>query len=298
MLLGLSGKTAASAEDSSGKLRVMPLGDSITDGFTTTGGYRNTLCELLVQNGFSERVDFVGPNWGGSGYDPQHAGYSGYSIDNIPQEASISGQRTGISSFIEWLMEEYPADVVMLQIGTNDILSHYDLANIGTRLESLVDTILGALPEDGMLYLATIPCMDAENHLYINEYYFTTEYMDECVDAYNASIREIAERKSSEGKRIALADVNAVLGKGDLCDGVHPSVDGYAKLGSFWYDKLAAFMEGGEAAESYSAADLVMLAKHIVGRESIPDTAVQRFDLDGDGILSSLDMVILRRKYC
>lgn len=33
------------------KLRVMPLGDSITDGFWLQGGYRTTLCELLEKNG-------------------------------------------------------------------------------------------------------------------------------------------------------------------------------------------------------------------------------------------------------
>ena len=174
--------TVTAEEATAEKLKVMPLGDSITDGYWLTGGYRQFLCEKLTDGGYMDGIDFVGPNWGGN-IDPNHAGYSGYSIDNIDQADSISGQRTGISSFIDWLMENHPADVVMLQIGTNDILSYYDLENIGTRLEKLVDTILTYLPEDGALFLATIPCMDATNTLYINEYYFTVESMDACVDA-------------------------------------------------------------------------------------------------------------------
>ncbi len=281
--------------ESEEKLKVMPLGDSITDGFSTVGGYRNSLCSLLQENGYSDKIDFVGPNWGGSGYDPQHAGFSGYSIDNIAQEDSISGQRTGLSSFIDWLMETYPADVVMLQIGTNDILSLYDLDNIGTRLESLVDTILTYIPDDGMLYLATIPCMDANNTLYINEYYFTVESMDAYIDAYNAQIREIVERKAAQGENIQLADVNVVLDKSDLYDGVHPTESGYAKMGEFWYEKLADYLQGSAGEEKYSAADLVILYKYVTKVGTITVQQAEKLDMNGDKLLNSLDITLLRK---
>lgn len=234
------------AEESGEKIRVMPLGDSITDGFSTVGGYRQPLCNKLEENGYSGNFDFVGPNWGGNCYDPQHAGYSGYSIDNIDQADSISGARTGLSSFIDWLMDAYPADVVMLQIGTNDILSYYDLENIGTRLEKFVDTVLTYIPDDGMLFLATIPCMDANNTLYINEYYFTPESMDECVDAYNTEIKRIAAEKQAEEKNIRLADINSVLTKSDLYDGVHPTEAGYKLMADYWYDILVNYLNGTE----------------------------------------------------
>lgn len=234
------------AEESGEKIRVMPLGDSITDGFSTVGGYRQPLCNKLEENGYSANFDFVGPNWGGNCYDPQHAGYSGYSIDNIDQSDSISGARTGLSSFIDWLMESYPADVVMLQIGTNDILSYYDLDNIGTRLEKFVDTVLTYIPDNGMLYLATIPCMDANNTLYINEYYFTPDSMDECVNAYNSEIKRIAAEKQAEGKNIRLADINSVLTKADLYDGVHPTEAGYKLMADYWYDILVNYLNGGQ----------------------------------------------------
>ena len=237
--------TVTAEEATTEKLKVMPLGDSITDGYWLTGGYRQFLCEKLTDGGYMDGIDFVGPNWGGN-IDPNHAGYSGYSIDNIDQADSISGQRTGISSFIDWLMENHPADVVMLQIGTNDILSYYDLENIGTRLEKLVDTILTYLPEDGALFLATIPCMDATNTLYINEYYFTVESMDACVDAYNASIRQIAAKKQAEGKNVILSDINGALTKADLYEGVHPNAEGYEKMAAHWYNMLTAYIDGGE----------------------------------------------------
>lgn len=246
VLIAFSAVFCVNAEESGEKICVMPLGDSITDGYSTVGGYRQPLCNKLEENGYSGSFDFVGPNWGGNCYDPQHAGYSGYSIENIDQADSISGARTGLSSFIDWLMEAYPADVVMLQIGTNDILSYYDLDNIGTRLEKFVDTVLTYIPEDGMLFLATIPCMDANNTLYINEYYFTPESMDECVDAYNSEIKRIAAQKQAEGKNIRLADINSVLTKADLYDGVHPTEAGYKLMADYWYDILVNYLNVSE----------------------------------------------------
>ena len=233
-----------SAQDDAKPVSLMCLGDSITDGFWLTGGYRNTLCAHITENGQEQAVDFVGPNWGGSGYDPQHAGYSGYSIDNIAQEDSISGQRTGISSFVDWLMESYPADVVFLQIGTNDILSLYDLDHFGDRLEGLVDSILGTLPADGCLYLATLPVMDATNNLYISDYFFTVESMDAAVEQCNTQIRALAQKKAAEGKPVILANINGVLTKSDLYDGVHPSEAGYQKMGDFWYARLNEYLSG------------------------------------------------------
>lgn len=307
-------------------LSLMCLGDSITDGFWMTGGYRNTLCELITENGQQAQVDMVGPNWGGTGYDTQHAGYSGYSVDNIAQEDSISGQRTGISSFIDWLMTDYPADVVFLQIGTNDILSLYDLEHYGARLEALVNHILPALPEDGALYLATLPCMDATNSLYINEYYFTVESMDAAVEQCNAQIRALVEKKQSEGARIMLADVNAVLEKSDLYDGVHPNEEGYRKLGTFWYTQLCSYWNGDvdqpqttsqsaatttttetttvpatrlgdvNADGSISMADAVAMVKYLAGSAAADTISATQADMNTDGCISAEDLTLLKRK--
>lgn len=282
---------------------VMCLGDSITDGFYYPGGYRNTLCELLTEHELSDDVDLVGPNWGGDGYDPQHAGYSGYSIDNIAQNDSISGQRTGISSFIDSLLESYPADVICLQIGTNDILSNYDLPHIGDRLDALVGRILPTLPDDGMLYLATLPPMDANNTLYISAQYFTPDSMDECVDDYNAAIRSIVTRRQAAGDPIALAEMDTVVTKELLYDGVHPSVEGYQKMGQYWYDLLSDYLDGeatttapptllrGDVNEdgTLGIADVLLLERYLVRDATLSSTQAAAADWNGDHVLDGFD---------
>lgn len=283
-------------------IKVMPLGDSITDGFWLTGGYRTTLCNLLQENSYSDKIDFVGPNWGGDGYDPQHAGYSGYSIDNIEQADSISGARTGISSFADWLLDSYPADVVMLQIGTNDILSYYDLDNITIRLENLVNQILTHVDEDGMVYVATIPCMDASNTLYISEYYFTVASMDAIVDKYNSEIKDMVLKLQSEGKNVKLADINSVLDKSDLYDGVHPSAEGYEKMGSYWYDILCDYMNTEPEKDDTLIGDIngdnkidcfdFIRIKNIVVKNSEYSLSA---DMNNDGVINSVDVLMLKK---
>lgn len=220
-------------QHSGAALRVLCLGDSITDGFWLPGGYRNTLCRLLEQSGLSEHVVFTGPNRSGDCYDGRHAGFCAHSVD--PIAASISGPRAGISDYLDSIFSAEIPDAVLLQIGTNDILSLYDLAHFGARLSALTDRILAALPAEGALYLATLPAMDARDPLYIEQEFFTVQSMDEAVALCNRQIREIAAHADS---RLRLADVHSVLTKADLHDGVHPSAEGYEKLGTFWYHVL------------------------------------------------------------
>src|SRR5690349_12885605 len=91
MLSAAAGVVAAGTAnaESNGGVRVMPLGDSITDGFNVPGGYRVGLWQRLVSGGFS--VDFVGTGFNGPASlgDHDHEGHSGFRIDQI--DASIVG---------------------------------------------------------------------------------------------------------------------------------------------------------------------------------------------------------------
>ena len=127
--------TTASAAENSDKLKIMAVGDSITHGYINgDNGYRKYLCYHLQQNGID--YDMVGPNngwsdtatynWNGTTitYDPAHAGNSGYSIMNY------SG-RSGTYEFLFGngnMIQTYDPDMVLLQIGTNDLLD----ANLGS----------------------------------------------------------------------------------------------------------------------------------------------------------------------
>src|SRR6185503_13517942 len=75
--------------ESNGGVRVMPLGDSITEGTQVPGGYRIGLWQRFVSGGF--RVDFVGSQFNGPSSlgDHDHEGHPGWRIDQI--DANIVG---------------------------------------------------------------------------------------------------------------------------------------------------------------------------------------------------------------
>ena len=241
--------SAASAQESSSEqekaptyksIKLMTYGDSITDGYWLKGGYRTFLCNKLEENGLSQYVDFVGSKKGGECYDNEHEGYTGFSIDNIQE--SITGGRMGISNLMPKRIEKFQPDVVTLMIGTNDILSHYELDKAGERLEALLDKAFEKLPEGSTLFLATLPDMDASDNTYIDKDTYTVEYMDQCIADYNEKVKALVEKKQGEGKNIVLADVHSALTKEDLYDGVHPNEEGYKKLADFWYDIITGYI--------------------------------------------------------
>ncbi|MDP4180635.1 MAG: carbohydrate-binding protein [Bacillota bacterium] len=190
--------------------KVMPLGDSITDGITVAGAYRTKLWQNIISNG--QTVDFVGSMTGGPSElgDKNHEGHSGWRIDQI-------------DSNINTWMDTYKPKIVLLHIGTNDISQKYDLNNAPTRLSGLIDKICAKLPSGGKLYVAKI---------------IPISYAD--VTSYNAQIPTIVQNKVSQGKPVYMVDMNKALTVSDLGDGVHPNAAGYGKMADVWYNAIKA----------------------------------------------------------
>jgi lysophospholipase L1-like esterase len=202
----------ASAE-SNGGTRVMPLGDSITDGVGVSGGggYRVGLWQRLAQNGYT--TDFVGSGYNGPASlgDHDHEGHSGWRIDQL--DANVVG----------WL-RTYTPRTVLLHIGTNDITQNRDLANAPARLASVVDKITSTSPQTDVFVSTLIP----------------VSYADAKVRAYNAAIPGIVSSRAANGKRVHLVDMYSAVSTADLTDGVHPNATGYDKMAAAWFAALRA----------------------------------------------------------
>lgn len=253
----------------SNPVKIIAMGDSITHGYINgDNGYRKYFCYGLQQNGITD-FNMVGPNndwtdsttydWNGTTitYDPAHAGYSGYAIQKI-------GSRQGLQETIfdttytdgdvsGNMMEVYQPDVIMLQIGTNDVLDA-QLTGIGDRLEELVDKLIPYVSGDGqVLYLASIPNIDAaKKYDWLGAYQWTygvsyesdpekfVATVQAAVDDYNTIVKNLVAKKQAEGAHIEFSDINSTIdiSAGDLEDGVHPSEQGYAKMGQYWSNLL------------------------------------------------------------
>jgi len=114
----------------SAPLRIMPLGDSITDGTNAgtagRGGYRGTLYDSLTTAGYN--IDYIGSlsNNGALLADVNHEGHSGWRIDQL--DANIEG----------WFNTMEDPDVVLMHIGTNDFGQGVDITNAINRLDALI----------------------------------------------------------------------------------------------------------------------------------------------------------------
>jgi lysophospholipase L1-like esterase len=213
LAFGLAGTTGVqtAAAESNGGVKVMPLGDSITDGYTVPGGYRIGLWQRFVSGGYT--VDFVGSlSNGPAGLgDHDHEGHSGWRIDQI--DANVVG----------WL-NTYQPHTVLLHIGTNDVLQNYDVANAPNRLSALIDHITATVPNAEVFVAQIIPLANSSQNTQVR--------------TYNAAIPGIVSGKVSAGKHVHLVDMYDALTTADLADGVHPNAGGYDKMAAVWYSAL------------------------------------------------------------
>lgn len=276
LCLGAAAVLPKSTSAADTQYRIMCVGDSITHGYINgDNGYRKYLCYYLQQNGIS--YDMVGPennwtdsvtyDWNGTTitYDPAHCGYSGYSTMTYSGRTGIYETLFGSSN----LMETYDPDMVLLQIGTNDLLDASldirtgvgDIRETTTalnRLETVVDKILENMDSTDVLFVTTIPDIDANTCAsWVSSYQWIFNItadeipakVQECVDAYNAGVKTLVSEKQAEGWNIQFGDINSVIDytAGDLEDGCHPSEQGYAKMGAHWAEQITAYLNGSGA---------------------------------------------------
>ncbi|WP_433496547.1 ricin-type beta-trefoil lectin domain protein [Sphaerimonospora sp. CA-214678] len=206
----LTGTGTASAE-SNGGVRVMPLGDSITEGTQVPGGYRIGLWQRLAAGGYT--TDFVGSQFNGPGSlgDHDHEGHPGWRIDQI--DANIT----------RWL-QTYTPRTVLLHIGTNDVLQNYNVSGAPQRLSTLIDRITTTAPNADVFVATIIPLSNSGQ--------------ENAVRNFNAQIPAIVQNKVNSGKRVHLVDMHSKLTTGDLIDGIHPTSGGYDKMAAAWYAAL------------------------------------------------------------
>ncbi len=211
LVAGVVSATGSAVAESNGGVRVMPLGDSITEGTQVPGGSRIGLWQRFTGAGY--RVDFVGSQFNGPASlgDHDHQGHPGWRIDQI--DANVVG----------WLRNTNPR-TVLLHIGTNDILQNFNVGGAPGRLSALIDRITATAPSADVFVATIIPLANSGQ--------------EAAVRTFNAAIPGIVQGKVNAGKRVHLVDMHAALTTADLIDGIHPTATGYDKMATTWYAAL------------------------------------------------------------
>ncbi len=213
-------------------VKIMPVGDSITEGKYTQGGYRKPLLDMLKAAGYS--VTFVGKEDNGepaneTGFskgmeNPNHEGYGSARIGML-LNGGTTEKHTALP--IKTSMANNQPDVVLVMLGTNDIFGITPTAKMQAALDKLVSSIFEAKP-DATVVLASIPPI------------LKVPARNTDVDAYNAVIPQIVSEQQALNHKIEFADIHSVFaGPTDLNgDKVHPSPAGYQKMAGVWFSVL------------------------------------------------------------
>lgn len=211
--------------------KILPLGDSITEGYSTmgfNGGYRVELFRQALANGKS--ITFVGGQTNGptmvegQPFPQSHQGHGGYTISG---QGGIAGEKTNIGLSSE-------PHIILLMIGTNDINGNIDTNNAPDRLRSLVNDIVTAAP-DSLLALASIIPIDSGEK--------TQQVLD-----YNVGVESIVTEFSQQGDHVIFVDNYDVIEsqpnwQNDLMgDYLHPNTSGYNLLGDSFYQAISGYL--------------------------------------------------------
>ena len=140
-------------------VKIMPLGDSVTESFTNAAGYRFWLFKQLKLAGYD--VDFVGSvnkafnldtQQSAAGptlytdYDQDHEGHAGFRSDQI--EAALP----------TYLSKNVP-DVVLLDTGLNDMLQGRPVAETIGHIDKIVKLLRAANPNVTVLIAQLTPTL-------------------------------------------------------------------------------------------------------------------------------------------
>jgi lysophospholipase L1-like esterase len=231
------------------QITIMPLGDSITLGIGPSyptadlNGYRQDLYLDLVSSGYD--VNFVGQYSNGTFLEKQHEGASGATAADI---ASIVYSR----------LVAYPADIILLHIGTNDLSTNTSgVENILNEIDRW-ETARGRTV---VVILARIinrscstdpsPCPESE-----------------ITSQFNVNLGKMAQRRINDlGDRLRIVNMENIANfdyrltsaGGDMSDDLHPDVSGYEKIAVNWLDSLQTILPLADAGVDQSVNEKTLV---------------------------------------
>ncbi len=197
------------------ELRVMPLGDSITQNRAGKASYRYYLYKAMIASGLN--ANFVGTqqsNYGGLpkflDFDLDHQGFWGWRTDQI------------LASILGWALYTQP-DYVLIHLGTNDMFQGQSRSSTINELRQIIYNVRAANSRVKIVLAQLIPS-DRNNG---------------SISALNGDIAGLAAEMNTYASPVLLVNQNAGFSVGaDTYDGIHPNDSGDQKMSNVWFAGL------------------------------------------------------------
>jgi lysophospholipase L1-like esterase len=189
-------------------VRILPIGDSITEG----GGqlcYRPALAKLLKDAGYD--VTFVGPKEAPAGL--RHGGYGGKNAEQIA-ELYVGFYATT------------PADILLIHAGHNHFADQKPVPGILRATESMIANARKANPKATVLLAQVITSGKLPKYGYLPQ--------------LNQQLAKLATQLDRPEQRVILVDqASGFDWKTDaVADLVHPNAQGARKMADRWFQTL------------------------------------------------------------
>jgi hypothetical protein len=204
-------------------VKIMPLGDSLTQGSTQTSDqashptYRYWLWNGLVSGGY--QVDFVGSSRSNFSYqfDQDHEGHAGYTTDMI-----LNGNRSdpGSGNLTTWL-SSYSPDIVLISLGSEDQIAGVPLNQTQLNVAQIIDVLRYRNPNVKIL-LGTLPP--------------STVYRQN-VQTINDGLAAVAAARNQSGSPVTMVDLTTGYDaiNDNQAGSIMPNENGERKIAQRWY---------------------------------------------------------------
>jgi lysophospholipase L1-like esterase len=226
---------------SNNPVKIMCIGDSITDDCEFNGAWRAYLQPLLDNSGYP--FIFVGRNH--SAPNPPtftktaHEGYCGSVIAAPGVLTSPVYQYAGTNVDLQFIVPDALAantpDIILLLIGANDIGRGRDSGTVASNdIPNLLNEIFSIDPHVNIICAKITSLTGAGITTPPYGTYSGNVYK------YNAYLQNVVNQRRAQGQNVWLADMFSVVNPTNFIDHLHPNPAGLQAVAQEWFTRIQA----------------------------------------------------------
>jgi len=224
-------------------LKIMAIGDSITDDCGVNGAWRQYLQPLLDNNGFP--FTFIGRVQSSAALSftkVRHEGYCGAVIASpgvldYPVHG-YDGTNVYLQKIVADALNANTPDLILILIGANDMGRGRDPYRVATNdMPNLLALIFSKVPA-AVVILAKATTLQDGSILGYGAY--STN-----VPIYNAALQKMVNQRQAAGQNVFLADMFSAVDYSTMFNGdhVHPNTSGLIAIAREWFARIQSITQ-------------------------------------------------------
>lgn len=215
-LFSLTACLCAAAFTAPAQTRILPLGDSVTSSFAPHSSYRYWLWHALIDSGYN--VDFVGTQHGVTGGEPANADFD-------QDHEGHTGWTTSDALFvIDSIANATHPDIVLLDLGSNDVADEIPLENIVANLHEIIQHLRAVNPNVVILMARSTPSVGDNGR---------------AMSRLRSAVKKVAKSETQPGSKVIAVNLSGGFNaKKNTFDGMHPNEVGEQKIARKYYRVL------------------------------------------------------------